>query len=334
MRKLFVCAFALVMALASCSDKSEDATPAVKKGTPIETKFAVSGVKFSEGTQMKATAEPDLIALQVTEIQEDNTKQLIASGLFRGDDLLDQLSVVMKHGFQYEIEGTVVRHGGNVETFTNPETNAVSYGRPFHATEAQTVESNVLTVDNNDFNQNPKTFINLAAQCDGSAIFQPARGLVAGERWYFKKTITAQYKRSTSDYDDGKIKIDFKRVCFKLMYNVYDLKEGNKFKANPFVSTQTSGLTWKELGPTSHIVYTCADIAATYEALATEQEYSLDLGIFTPTNNTTHADRYEKASISVKPNFQYAVNWSGSLDAENSFSITIQDVWESDETPR
>ena len=326
MKKLLLSAMVIAMALVSCN-KSKDVEPTVKKGTPFETKFAISGIVL-EGIPMTKTgpSSSDLVAIQIKELDGMNSK-MIAGGLFVGDYGFDNLSVTMKHGYEYVITATVVKNGTGVG-YEDVE-SVRKYGAPFISqvgTEMSiTEEKTAITMNPSDFTEKVVTFRDLAAQADGDSDYLPTTGLVPGDRWYFKKTITADYDQASDDYDNKKIKLDFKRVSFKVTYAVSNL-DGNQFKCNPFKNN--SGVTWKLVDGDAVIIYTCWDIPTVYSDLTAAQNYRIDLGVNLPDQEASI--KWERQDLNVKPNYQYTITYDASVSADNNFSITLDDVWQSE----
>lgn len=320
MKKLVILAMVFAVALTGCN-KSKDVTPTIKKGTPVETKFSVSGVEFTEGPQMKVTLEPTLVALQVFEIDSDNpeTQTVVAGGLFKSNDVMNAVSVTLKHGVDYRIVGTAVKHGTGV--FTVGEGDLTQYGKPFTVGTGNGVAT-AATLDPVDFTAAKKVFANLAAQADGDE--DPTEGLITGERWYFDQTITADYNKQAQGYVEGAIKIDFKRVCFKVAYNVTNLR-GNTFRANLMAgSVQAPTNTWTTYSENAVVVYTCSDIEGAYQDRETLQTITANYSTWI----SGELIKSQVSMASVKPNHIYTMSWNASLNAPNEFSITLEDTWQ------
>lgn len=328
--KVLLCVWVCTLVLSSCN-KEEHHEP-IGKTFIAEINIDLDGVT-DEGSMTKAResspfgqGDNDLYAIQI----KDNESAKVAGGLFTGAFLFsgdNTLEVALEHGKQYSIEATLVIGAENVLTADVQGESFKKYGAPFslkveETRAAQSIANCLIHTNVSDWT-NTNTicdFVDLSSQTDENIEYATKdANLRPGDRWYFKKDITA-------DYQNPGMTIDLRRLSVKLVYNITNLQQGYSVKSSLSTDAQGEQINF-DVSNEDEKIFTMLNIGDIYTKISASEAYEIDGNL-----NLSVFDQAEIKSSSfamkLKANHYYSVNFNADLQNENGIGITTDDTWQ------
>ena len=343
MKKIFMFAIALSIALSSCRhDENEE--PIGKTFTAgirlnmngivdqgqMSTKSLKIGAEFGK-------AKNDLYAIQI----KDNADKVIAGGLFTGSFLFTEgnnLEVTLEHGQNYSIESTLVIAAENVLFEPIQGDGPKTYGAPFSLTgtkkggKDQSKANCPILTNLEDWNTEGQIeqFEDLTAQTDKDDRYVASQGkaednLRPGDRWYFKKDITA-------DYNQPGIDINLRRVSVKFTYTITNKNQAYTLNSAVGTATKSGRILW-DIKNGDNKVFTLPNIATVYNQIIKEENENSPVSLYMGIYDGNKEIKGEIFEANLEANHYYEVSFDANLKKRNGLSITTSDVWPIDPTP-